>query len=130
MSKQSYRDLVAWQEAMNLVDDIYACVRNFPKDELFGLTGQLRRAATSIPTNIAEGHGRFSLRDFRQFLRKARGSALELETEIIIAKRQDYIGSDAESALLDKAGTVGRLINGLIRNLTKRLNNRELRTKN
>ena len=121
MSKQSYRDLVAWQRAMDLVDDVYACVRSFPSDELFGLTTQMRRAATSIPNNIAEGHGRFSLRDFRQFLRKARGSALELETEIIIAKRQGFISTESEYALLEKAGLVGRLINGLIRHITKRL---------
>jgi four helix bundle protein len=130
MSKQSYRDLLAWQQAMDLVDDVYTCVRDFPSEELFGLTMQMRRAATSIPNNIAEGHGRFSFRDFRQFLRKARGSALELETEIMIAKRQGFICGETESALLEKAGTVGRLINGLIRNLTKRLNNREPRTKN
>jgi four helix bundle protein len=121
MSKQSYRDLVAWQRAMDLVDDIYTCVRGFPSDELFGLTTQMRRAATSIPNNIAEGHGRFSFRDFRQFLRKARGSALELETEIMIAKRQGFISAETESALLEKAGLVGRLINGLIRHLTQRL---------
>ena len=128
MSKQSYRDLVAWQRAMDLVDDVYTSVRSFPSEELFGLTMQLRRAAVSIPNNIAEGHGRFSLRDFRQFLRKARGSTLELETEIMIAKRQGYIDSATEAALLEKAGTVGRLINGLIRHLTKRL--REPRTEN
>ena len=121
MSRQSYRDLVAWQRAMDLVDDVYACVRSFPSDELFGLTTQMRRAATSIPNNIAEGHGRFSLRDFRQFLRKARGSALELETEIMIAKRQGFISTESEYALLEKAGLVGRLINGLIRHITKRL---------
>ena len=130
MSKQSYRDLVAWQQAMDLVDDVYACVRGFPGEELFGLTMQMRRAATSIPNNIAEGHGRFSFRDFRQFLRKARGSALELETEIMIAKRQGYIGNETESLLLEKAERVTRLINGLIRNLTQRLTNRERRTKN
>lgn len=106
---------------MDLVDDVYACVRSFPSEELFGLTMQMRRAATSIPNNIAEGHGRFSFRDFRQFLRKARGSALELETEIMIAKRQGFISAETESALLEKAGLVGRLINGLIRHLTKRL---------
>jgi four helix bundle protein len=123
MSKQSYRDLVAWQQAIELVDVIYVSTRNFPECEMFGLSIQMRRAAVSVSSNIAEGHGRFSLRDFRQFLRKARGSALELETQIIIATRQGYIATETEADLLEKSASVGRLINGLIRHLSSRLRN-------
>src|SRR5207245_10659241 len=129
MSKQSYRDLVAWQRAMDLADEIYACARDLPKYELFALASQMRRAAVSIPCNIAEGHGRYNLRDFRHFIRVARGSALELETEIIIAARQDYFGADKAEQLLKQTAIVGRLINGLIRHITKVLNE-EQRTEN
>jgi four helix bundle protein len=121
MSKNSYRDLVAWQSAMNLVDEIYSSVRSFPEYELFGLATQMRTAAISIPCNIAEGHGRFSLRDFRHFLRQARASVLELETEIMICSRQKYIDPDRETTLLEQTARVGQLINGLIRHLSKRL---------
>ncbi len=121
MPKQSYRDLVAWQKAMDLVDNVYAAARLFPKYEMFALATQMRKAATSIPSNIAEGHGRFSLRDFRHFLREARASALELETEIMIAARQQYIASETEKLLLGQASQVGQLINGLIRHISKRL---------
>ncbi len=130
MSKQSYRDLVAWQRAMDLVDEVYAAARDFPEHETFALATQMRRAAVSIPTNIAEGHGRFSFRDFRRFLRDARGSALELETEIMIAARQHYIDGGKEKTLLQQTGTVGRLINGLIRHISHCLDNREPTTEN
>ena len=131
MSRQSYRDLLAWQEAMNLVDAIYTSTRGFPEFELFALTIQMRKAAVSIPSNIAEGHGRFSLRDFRQFLRRARGSAHELETQVMIATRQRYIEFERERALLTQAASVIRLVNGLIRSITERLpENREPRTEN
>jgi|SRR5438067_5689199 len=121
MKKQSYRDLLAWQRAMDLVDEIYSTVRNFPNYEMFALATQMRKAATSIPCNIAEGQGRFSLRDFRHFLREARASALELETEIIIANRQGYFDSERAEKLLEQASRVGQLINGLIRHISKRI---------
>ena len=121
MKKQSYRDLLAWQRAMDLVDEIYSTVRNFPNYERFALATQMRKAATSIPCNIAEGQGRFSLRDFRHFLREARASALELETEIIIANRQGYFDSERAEKLLEQASRVGQLINGLIRHISKRI---------
>jgi four helix bundle protein len=87
----SYQDLVAWQKAMNLVEEIYKTTRNFPKDELYGLTSQLRRAAVSIPSNIAEGQGRLTPGEFRQFLGHARGSLLETETQVLMAGRLNYI---------------------------------------
>ena len=79
---QSYRDLVAWNKAMELVTEIYRVTKKFPKEELFGLMSQLRRAAVSIPSNIAEGKGRLSKGEFRQFLGNARGSLAEVETQI------------------------------------------------
>ena len=121
MPKNSYRDLVAWQIAMDLVDEIYRTVRAFPKDETYALSLQMRKAAMSIPCNIAEGHGRFSLRDFRHFLREARASGLELETEITIASRQRYIDVEREAILLEQTARVGQVINGLIRHLGQRL---------
>ncbi len=86
----SYTDLAVWQKSMTLVRDIYLQTRNFPKEELFGLTSQIRRAAVSIPSNIAEGQGRLSKREFKQFLAIARGSLLELETQLLIVKGLGY----------------------------------------
>jgi four helix bundle protein len=88
---QSYRDLVAWNKAMELVTEIYRVTHAFPKEELFGLVSQLRRAAVSIPSNIAEGKGRISKGEFRQFLGNARGSLAEVETQILIAQNLSYL---------------------------------------
>jgi four helix bundle protein len=88
---QKYRDLVAWNKAMELVTEIYRVTHNFPKEELFGLMSQLRRAAVSIPSNIAEGKGRLSKGEFRQFLGNARGSLAEVETQILIAQNLSYL---------------------------------------
>ncbi len=117
----SYRDLLAWQKAMDLVDVISTTVRTFPSYELYGLSSQMRRAAYSVPLNIAEGRGRSSYRDFRLFLRRARTSILELETAIEIARRQGYLTTDGAEALFKEALRVVQLINGLIRNLTARI---------
>jgi len=119
--KSSYRDLIAWQKAMDLVDSIYSLVLTFPKYELFGLSAQMRSAATSIPINIAEGQGRYSLRDFRRFLRDARASSLELETEILIATRQKYLSSAQADALINDCLRVSQLVNGLLRHINKRI---------
>jgi four helix bundle protein len=83
---QSYRDLVVWQKAIELVFEVYRLTRMFPPDERFGLTAQVRRAAVSIAANIAEGHGRHHTGDYCRFLSMARGSVMELETELIIAE--------------------------------------------
>jgi four helix bundle protein len=83
---QSFRELQVWQRAMQLTIAIYRLTKNFPKDELYGLTSQLRRAAVSVPSNIAEGHGRLSNREFTQFMSVARGSVCELQTQLEIAR--------------------------------------------
>ena len=91
---ESYRDLIAWRKAMDLVTDIYRVTQSFPRDELYGLTSQLRRAAVSVPSNIAEGQARFSRKEFHQFLSHARGSLVETETQLMIAQNLDYLDSN------------------------------------
>jgi four helix bundle protein len=110
---EGYRDLLAWQKAMELVTEVYQVTSRFPKEELYGLTSQMRRAAISIPSNIAEGHGRNSKREFHVFLGHARGSLCELETQIEVAKNLGYVDTATCSDLLAKAARVARLINGL-----------------
>ena len=101
---QSYRDLVAWNKAMELVTEIYRVTKKFPKEELFGLMSQLRRAAVSIPSNIAEGKGRLSKGEFRQFLGNARGSLAEVETQILIAQNLSYLDEPETNRLLTDGG--------------------------
>ena len=109
-----YTDLIGWQKAMDLVTEIYRLTKKFPKEEIFGLTGQLRSAAVSIPSNIAEGQGRLSKGEFRIFLGNARGSLSELETQIMIAKNLEFIRESGATKILEMASEVGRILNGLI----------------
>jgi len=83
---ESYRDLIAWRKAMELVTDVYRVTQLFPRNELYGLTNQLRRASVSLPSNIAEGQARFSRKEFHHFLSQARGSLVEIETQLTIAE--------------------------------------------
>ncbi len=110
----SYRDLVAWNKAMDLVTEIYRVTQGFPKGELFGLVGQLRRAAISIPSNIAEGKARLSKGEFRQFLGHARGSLAEVETQLLIAKNLTYLNADEANRTLVMVEEVGKVLNGLL----------------
>jgi four helix bundle protein len=110
----SYQDLIAWQKAMEFAEEIYAATRSFPRDELYGLTSQLRRAVTSVPSNIAEGQGRLTPGEFRQFLGHARGSLLETETQILMAGRLRYLSPEQIERLLKLSAEVGRVLNGLI----------------
>jgi four helix bundle protein len=111
---RSYRELVAWKKAMLLVTEIYWATKSFPIEERYGLTNQLRRAAVSIPSNIAEGQARFSAKDFHRFLSTARGSLVEVETQVEIAKNLGYL-SDVQSATLSQStAELGRVLNGLI----------------
>ena len=112
---QSYRDLNAWQKSMQLVEDVYRITKEFPRDEIYGLTAQIRRAAVSIPSNIAEGKGRHSDREFSQFLRRARGSILELETQLLIGQRLKYLDESAAQQIMAQTAEVGRMLNGLLR---------------
>ena len=110
---RGYRDLETWQNAMELVKGVYVATRHFPKDELYGLTSQLRRAAVSIPSNIAEGCGRKSRNELRHFLGQARGSLAEVETQLELARSLGYLDSVAATALLSKAAQLGRMLTGL-----------------
>lgn len=116
---RSYKDLIAWQKAMDLVTATYRSTARFPKEEQFGLTSQLRRAAVSIPSNIAEGQGRLSEREFRYFLGQARGSLMEVETQLQIAKNLGYIEAEQTKELLESCAEVGRILNGLMASICK-----------
>ena len=107
---------------MELVEEVYLLTRGFPKEERYGLTNQLRRAAVSVPSNIAEGQGRYHFRDFRRFLRQARASGYELETQILIAERQAFVSSEESQRLIDETRRVLQLINGLLRHVNQRIN--------
>ena len=111
---ESYRDLRVWQRAMELVFGVYDVTRSFPKDELYGLVSQMRRAAVSVPSNIAEGKGRLTDRDRAHFYSQARGSLLELETQILIAQRLEYVFEARAKSLIETAAELGRMLNGLI----------------
>lgn len=110
---EGYQDLIAWQKAMDFVVAVYQATAAFPRDEQFGLTAQLRRATVSIPSNIAEGQGRNSRREFHHFLGNARGSLFEVETQLNIAARLNYISTQIADQLLQSASLIGRLLNGL-----------------
>lgn len=113
----TYRDLIAWQKAIVFVKEIYTLTAEFPGSEMYGLTSQLRRAAVSIASNIAEGQGRRLPRDFQLFLRHARGSLFEVETQVIIARELDFISSKEAARVLQLAAELGRILNGLIASL-------------
>ena len=115
-----YRDLVAWQKGMAVVAAVYRVSRTWPRDELYGLTGQVRRAAVSVPANIAEGQGRTGPNEFAHHLSIAKGSLHELETLLLIALELGYIDDAVCDPLLAQTGEVARLIGGLLRRLRSR----------
>lgn len=110
----SYRDLLVWQQAVEFVMEIYKLTSKFPDNERYGLISQLRRASVSIASNIAEGQGGLTEGEFRQFLGHARGSLLEVETQLVIAEKLGYLTMAQLSAIEAQSGRVGRLLNGLI----------------
>lgn len=116
---RSYRDLQVWQRGINLTEQIYSVTRLFPEEERFGIVAQLRRAAVSIPSNIAEGWGRATRGDYVHFLRIARGSLVEVETQVIIARRLGYMGEQEQNAVLKQTTIVSKMLLKLIRALQK-----------
>src|SRR6266404_6297198 len=114
---QHFKDLIAWQKAMDPVNAVYDATDAFPKREVYSLTDQIRRAAVSIPSNIAEGQAHYSPREFLHFLRHSRGSLAELETQLLIAERVKYIQVAEAEALLKRIDELGRILSGLIRSL-------------
>jgi four helix bundle protein len=119
MKVKNYQELIVWQKAMDIVEDVYKVSRSFPREEIYALTSQIRRAAVSIPSNIAEGQGRRTTADFLRHLSIAYGSLREVETQTIIARRLKYIAQSQLDEIMNRAGEVGRLLNGLMNSLSK-----------
>ena len=113
----SFRELLVWQQAMCLVEDVYRATAGFPATEQFGLTRQIQRAAVSIPSNIAEGTGRGTRRDYQSFLRIARGSLRELDTQIEIALRLGYLKEPPYFEIIRQISSIGKLLTLLIASL-------------
>jgi four helix bundle protein len=117
----SYRDLDVWQKAIALSVECYRATSSFPRQEMYGMTSQIRRAATSVAANIAEGHGREHTRTFVQFLRISQGSLKELETHLVIAQQVGLLPSHKHQPLCRTADDLGRMLRSLIRVLEKRV---------
>ena len=117
----SFRDLIVWQVAMDLADAVYDATESFPKDELFGLRSQLRRAAVSVPSNIAEGQSRNTVGEFRHFLGNAKRSVSEVETQLELSSRRNYLRVETLQKLSAECDRVARLISKLIQTLDKDL---------
>lgn len=117
---RSYRDLEVWQRAIDLVEMVYHVTDPFPRHETYGLTAQMRRAAVSVPSNIAEGHGRSGPREYLHHLSIANGSLMELETQVLLSRRLGYLSPERETTLLTRSAEIGRMAAGLIRALQRR----------
>ena len=113
MTIRNYRDLIAWQPAMTLVESVYGVTVNMPHEERYGLVSQMRRSAVSIPTNIAEGQGRRTDGEYLNQLSVAHGSIRELETQLLLSERLGFLPSRTVNPVLEQAAEVGRLVNGL-----------------
>lgn len=116
---KTYRDLIVWQKAMVLVTDVYSETKGFPKDEQFGITSQLRRCSVSIPSNIAEGYGRFSTKDYLRFLKISRGSLFELQTQLEICKNLNYLSTEQFTHLNEKSREIERMLSALLKSISK-----------
>jgi len=116
-----YRDLVAWQKAMELVAKIYLATALLPQDERFGLTSQLRRAAVSVPSAIAEGHARSSTKEFVRYISIAMGSLAELETQLLICTKLELMAEDVAHSLLSRCDEQSRILHGLRKSLASKL---------
>lgn len=115
----SYKDLLVWQKAITLVKEIYLLTNTLPEEEKFGLISQMRRCSVSIPSNIAEGWGRNSSKNYVQFLRIARGSLLELETQIIICKELTYVSNENYNKITNLIVEESKMLNALIKTINK-----------
>ena len=114
---RDYRDLIVWQEAMDIAELVYSLTRMFPKDEAFGMTSQMRRSAASVPANIAEGYGRAQRKSFIQYLRIAQGSLKELETHAQLSARVGLMPGNDLATLMDRCQTLGRRLVMFMRSL-------------
>lgn len=120
MKVSHYADLTVWQASMNWVEGIYTLTKEFPRDEIYGLTSQLRRAAVSVPANIGEGSARSSTKELLHFLAIARGSLAEAETLLLLARRLQMGPEGKYGSLLEESDKVGRMLSGLKKSLTHR----------
>ncbi|MCM8539020.1 MAG: four helix bundle protein [Lentisphaeraceae bacterium] len=116
---KSYKDLIVWQKSMKLVSEIYKVTRNFPDTEKFGLVSQMRRSAVSIPSNIAEGYGRGSKVEYARYVKISRGSMYELDTQVEIARTQDFLNNENYKKITGNLEEIGRMLNGLVSALQK-----------
>lgn len=121
MIVRCFKDLNAWQKSMDLAVMVYEKVKFLPKEEMFSLSSQMRRAAISIPSNIAEGQQRKSLRDFLRFLLIANGSLGELETQLILCERLNYLKSEEMGLLMVQCSETGKLLNGLMNSVQQQI---------
>jgi four helix bundle protein len=119
MSVRHYKELLVWQRSVDLVALVHRLTRQFPHEEIYTLTAQLRRAAISIPSNIAEGQGRLTTGEFKHFLGIARGSLLEVETQLHIAERLRYVQTEQWTDIADEISQISRMLNALIAALPK-----------
>ena len=113
--RRGYQDLIAWHKAIDLAEFVYQQTAKWPRDERFGLIDQVRRAAVSVPANIAEGQGRFGPKEFAHFLSIAHGSLCEAETYFVLAHRVKMLDDDAYISAMQQSAEVGRLVQGLLR---------------
>jgi four helix bundle protein len=117
MAVKNYSELIVWQKAVDFVVAVYDAARTFPRDEMYGLTSQIKRAVVSVPSNIAEGQGRRTSKEFVHFLYVANGSLREVETQVAIAHRLKFITDEKKADLLRMSSEVGRILYGLINSL-------------
>ena len=114
---KTHKDLIVWQKSILLVTEVYKITKDFPKEEMYGIVNQLRRAAVSVPSNIAEGAARFSKKEYCQYLYISLGSVAELETQFIISGNLNYISQEISNVLLDKLSEIRKTLLGLIHSL-------------
>jgi four helix bundle protein len=118
---RSHRDLDVWKVAIDLTDAVYVTSDRWPKEERYALTNQIRRAAVSVPSNIAEGNGRRTTKDYLRFLDMAFGSLMEVDTQVCIATRRNYITAEQESVLLTFIERIGKMLNALMSSLERKM---------
>ena len=129
MAIKHYKDLSVWQKSMDLAVEIFKVVKFLPREELYGLSDQMRRAVVSVPSNIAEGQQRSSTKDYIRFLHIAKGSLGELETQIMLCERLEYLRKEKTDQLIGQCIEIQRMISGLISSLVLVLNNENLEGK-
>ena len=122
---KDYKDLISWQKSMQLAVEVYQLTQLLPKEETYGLSSQLRRAAVSVSSNIAEGYGRESTPEYARFLKIARGSLYETETQLYLCEKLQFLPQDKLAPVLSLSGEIGKMLNTMLRRLQAQINNSE-----